>query len=69
MRPVEDFKWAWCGQCECMMVICPTCGNNCCNGTYGPLATGKHDCPDCPQAYDVQEAGHVTEPPSKGTSE
>jgi hypothetical protein len=35
-----------------MMVICKTCGNNTCNGTYGQLPDGSV-CPDCPSAYDM----------------
>ena len=29
------FTWKYCGQCETMMVICPMCGNNCCNAGFG----------------------------------
>lgn len=36
------------------MVICATCGNNCCNGGYGEGDGQK--CPDCPEAYDHQDA-------------
>jgi len=37
------------------MVRCVTCGNNCCNSTYGPGPNGEDmGCPDCPGAYDHQ---------------
>lgn len=42
-----------CELCETDMVICATCGNNCCNGTYG--GEPGNWCPDCPNAYDVQD--------------
>lgn len=45
---------AHCAQCECDMVRCATCDNNCCNGGYGEVNGEK--CPDCPEAYDHQEA-------------
>jgi hypothetical protein len=44
----------YCNQCECDVVFCAACGNNCCNGTYGEGPNGKW-CPDCPNAYDVQD--------------
>ncbi len=42
-----------CELCDRDVVFCATCGNNCCNGTYG----GKPGqwCLDCPDAYDVQD--------------
>jgi len=38
------------------MIVCPECGNNCCNGGRGPL-TGPDagTCPICPLAYDYEE--------------
>jgi hypothetical protein len=41
------FKWQWCSLCEHAMIICPKCGNNCCNGEY--------QCEICPLAYQYQE--------------
>lgn len=43
----------YCGVCEHHMVICITCGNNCCNGTYGEI--NGQQCVDCPDAYSVHE--------------
>lgn len=31
------FTWKWCTVCQTMMVICPNCGNNCCNAGIGYL--------------------------------
>lgn len=36
------------------MVLCATCGNNCCNAGYGEVDGKK--CTDCPEAYDHQDA-------------
>lgn len=44
----------YCNACETEMVYCGTCGNNCCNGSYGPLPGTDMSCPDCPDAYDMQ---------------
>ena len=41
----------YCNQCQHWTVICGTCGNNCCSGTYGEV-NGK-TCDDCRSAYDV----------------
>ena len=51
----------YCGNCETDMVVCGTCGNNCCNGGYGEVI-GKEPgttmtCPDCPAAYELQRKG------------
>jgi hypothetical protein len=44
-----NMKWVWCEVCRCAAVICPNCGNNCCNG-----GSGK-DCSDnCKAAYEYQ---------------
>lgn len=53
--PRVDHKWSYCGLCEADVVLCGTCGNNCCNGGYGSI--GGKDCPDCPSAYETQERG------------
>jgi hypothetical protein len=36
------------------MVLCATCGNNCCNAGYGDVNGEK--CADCPEAYEHQSA-------------
>ena len=47
---MPKFKWIYCNICLCPAVICPKCGNNCCNGTSG------ENCPDnCDEAYEYQE--------------
>lgn len=51
----------YCYGCECFMVICFACGNNCCNSAYGSIGGSPADqhlpvCPECPNAYDVQDA-------------
>ena len=43
----------YCEQCQTQIVVCATCHNNCCNGTYG-MINGSY-CPDCPDAYDMQD--------------
>ena len=49
------FKWKYCLLCKTWMIICPKCGNNCCNAGYGTV-DGK-DCDVCPSAYDYQDTG------------
>ncbi len=44
---------SYCHACECKMIICGTCGNNCCNGAYGKI--GEKVCEDCPSAYEEQD--------------
>lgn len=63
---LSDYKWDWCGTCQCSFVRCPHCGNNSCNGLYGrfrpdgskPIWEDKWDdlvwCKVCSSAYDVQ---------------
>jgi len=46
-------KWMWCDLCDCATVICPKCGNNCCNGGYGKI-DGKQ-CTMCKEAYKYQD--------------
>lgn len=43
----------YCELCERDIVICNTCGNNCCNGTYG--GQPGQWCADCPDAYAMQD--------------
>lgn len=49
-----EFKWAICAACG-PHVVCPACGNNCCNSGHGEV-DGK-PCTVCPQAYEVQSHG------------
>jgi len=57
----NNHYWAYCDYCETNMVVCGTCGNNCCNGGYGevmgPEAGTTITCPDCPEAYALQAKG------------
>lgn len=47
-----EFKWGWCDLCRTAFIICPKCGNNCCNAGYGEI-NGK-SCDVCPLAYQYQ---------------
>ena len=53
--------WVYCSHCEAESVVCGTCGNNCCNGSYGEVVGPKHNttmgCPDCKSAYEMQGSG------------
>ena len=49
-------EWVWCETCDCAALVCPTCGNNCCNGTYGQ--DGK--CPDCEAVCKSQHQAYET---------
>ena len=31
-RKKREHHWEYCDECEVWMVVCGTCGNNCCNG-------------------------------------
>jgi len=44
---------SYCELCETDMIVCVTCGNNCCNGGDGKVDGAI--CVDCPDAYVVQE--------------
>jgi len=47
---MKNPEWKWCQLCECAAVICPKCGNNCCNGG------SREGCPDnCKEAYAYQD--------------
>ncbi len=48
-------KWAYCAHCENTMVVCGSCGNNCCNAGYGQI--DGVECKDCHAAYELQELG------------
>ena len=51
IKPEEmKFEWQYCAVCNINVVICPKCGNNCCNGGYGKLQDGR-PCDVCVLAY------------------
>ena len=47
------FTWAWCRTCDRAAVICPKCGNNCCNGGSGQV--DGELCDICNLAYQYQD--------------
>lgn len=47
--------WDYCAHCQCRMVVCGKCGNNCCNGGHGKV--DGVECDACLEAYAVQDAG------------
>jgi len=55
------FTLEWCETCKVFFVKCPKCGNNCCNGGYGPSLfddVPKKEvgtCDICPLSYQYQE--------------
>ena len=57
-------EWIYCETCDCVAMICPECGNNCCNGMYG--RDGK--CPVCPEVYRMQHMAYEegTKPSKEG---
>jgi hypothetical protein len=55
------FNWSWCEYCEAAMIICPQCGNNSCNGTYG--------CELCKQVYDYQDKCYTNDEYPKSKDE
>ena len=42
-------KFYWCDGCKGWAILCPRCGNNTCNGSYGE--DGK--CPVCSSCYEL----------------
>lgn len=50
------FTWIYCSHCNAATVLCPRCGNNCCNASYGPKDfqnnTGR--CPICDLAHQYE---------------
>jgi hypothetical protein len=62
-RKKREHHWEYCDECEVWMVVCGTCGNNCCNGGYGEV-DGK-PCPDCESAYELQDLGKPESSTSK----
>ncbi len=65
------FEWSWCEHCDSAIILCPKCGNNTCNGGYGPAEGTIHDkdwdidaqtkCPVCPLAYQYMELAYQVE--------
>lgn len=57
-----EYPLAWCKACEAYMVHCKTCGMNTCSAGYGTV--DGEECPDCPAAYEYDEARDKSlEPP------
>jgi len=67
-EPIEkDFEVKYCDMCQGYMVICPKCGNNCCNAGYGKMdengnpvkwqlhEDGMESCDVCHLAYQYQD--------------
>lgn len=59
---VFEFKWEWCSTCERWTIICPKCGNNCCNGGYGPHTGDELDgtCEICALAHQYEDLAYKT---------
>lgn len=49
---LSHHRISFCGGCDCFMIICGTCGNNCCNGGTNDV-NGK-PC-GCDNAYAIQD--------------
>lgn len=64
-----EHHWEYCDHCETDVVICGTCGNNCCNGgsgeVIGPEPGTTMKCPDCQYAYEMQDKGKQNETTTK----
>jgi len=45
--------WDYCGTCKRPFVRCGTCGNNCCNSSYGEV--DGETCEACASAYEKQD--------------
>lgn len=64
-----EFTWEYCSTCRGYMIICPKCGNNCCNSSNGKLIDGRPakisewddpraiKCDVCALAYQFQALG------------
>lgn len=69
-KSVFKFTWDYCDSCKAMFVICPKCGNNCCNGGFGRTTKDGRptkkwdkttkDCDVCNLAYQFQELAYTT---------
>jgi len=63
--PHAPHFWDYCELCQCAVVICGKCGNNCCNGGYGEIIGPNKvngeivmiTCDACPSAYEMQDKG------------
>ena len=53
----RNLKWDWCEMCG-PCIICPECGNNSCNGTYGINKNGE-TCMTCPFVYGFQDGLYI----------
>ncbi len=53
MSTEMEFKIEYCKACETDMIICPKCGNNCCNGGSGKV--NGEPCDVCSLAYQYQQ--------------
>jgi hypothetical protein len=53
-----QFTWIFCKTCKTAAVICPKCGNNCCNAGYGKV--DGVICDVCPLAYQYQDLAYAT---------
>jgi hypothetical protein len=49
----SQHRLSFCEQCECMMITCGVCGNNCCNGCTGMI--DGVPCYACREAYEHQD--------------
>jgi hypothetical protein len=56
-QKVFMFTWDYCGHCDTMMVICPCCGNNCCNAGFGDVTK---DLKPVPYAWRAEKRKRVT---------
>ena len=43
-EPTQTLSFEYCGMCDCVMIRCPICGNNSCNGGRGG---DNFDCKTC----------------------
>lgn len=53
METEYKFLWSYCDHCFRAYIICPKCGNNCCNGGRGEI--DGVECDVCPLAYEFQD--------------
>ena len=49
----RGLKFEWCEMCEAGFIRCPECGNNSCNGGYGP--SGEGTCQTCPYVHGFED--------------
>ena len=70
-KRVFKFTWDYCPTCDAMYVLCPKCGNHCCNGGFGRTTKdgkptkkfqGKDikDCDVCNLAYMYEHLAYHT---------